>query len=64
MALQNYLVGCSLVLQDEERPSPDDPLAGRATARRCPEPCQHALIALTSTDEGKHLMSVSFTYFI
>ncbi|KAF4526774.1 hypothetical protein B566_EDAN012314 [Ephemera danica] len=61
MALQNYLVGCSLVVEDNDRPAPDDPLAGRATARRCPEPCQHALIALTSTDEGKHLMNCRCT---
>ncbi|KAG8336310.1 1,3-beta-glucanosyltransferase gas1 [Homalodisca vitripennis] len=45
MALQNYIVGCSTVLRD--------------SAGACPESCQHALIALTSTDEGKDLMTVS-----
>jgi growth arrest-specific protein 1 len=43
MALQNYLVGCSGVLH------------GSGTS--CPESCQHALIALTSTEEGKNLMT-------
>lgn len=43
MALQNYIVGCSGVLH------------GPATS--CPESCQHALIALTSTEEGKDLMT-------
>lgn len=46
MALQNYLVGCSAVLQG---PYPT----------YCPQICQHSLIALTSTEEGKQLMSVS-----
>lgn len=45
MALQNYMVGCSSVLRD--------------SGDHCPEACQHALIALTSTDEGKDLMTVS-----
>jgi growth arrest-specific protein 1 len=43
MALQNYMVGCSEVLH------------GAGTS--CPESCQHALIALTSTEEGKNLMT-------
>jgi len=42
MALQNYLSGCSAVLQ------------GPMTY--CPQICQHSLIALTSTEEGKDLM--------
>lgn len=46
MALQNYVVGCSAVLQGP-------PLT------TCPEICQHSLIALTSTEEGKELMRVS-----
>lgn len=46
MALQNYMVGCSAVLQGPE-------------PTYCPEICQHALIALTSTEEGKALMMVS-----
>lgn len=46
MALQNYLMGCSAVLQG---PPPT----------YCPETCQHSLIALTSTEEGKELMRVS-----
>ncbi|KAG7189107.1 hypothetical protein KM043_008682 [Ampulex compressa] len=41
MALQHYLTGCAPVLQGDN----------------CSETCQHALIALTSTDEGKELMS-------
>lgn len=45
MALQNYMVGCSAVLQGPE-------------PTYCPEVCQHALIALTSTEEGKNLMTV------
>lgn len=45
MALQKYLVGCSAVLQG---PQPT----------YCPEICQHSLIALTSTEEGKELMRV------
>ena len=45
MALQNYIVGCSSVLH------------GPPTST-CPETCQHALIALTSTEEGKDLMTV------
>ncbi|KAF5301334.1 hypothetical protein FQA39_LY10732 [Lamprigera yunnana] len=44
MALQKYMVGCSAVLQ-----GPD--------ATTCPEICQHALIALTSTEEGRDLMT-------
>ncbi|XP_046661077.1 growth arrest-specific protein 1-like [Homalodisca vitripennis] len=47
MALQNYIVGCSTVLRD--------------SAGACPESCQHALIALTSTDEGKDLMTCECT---
>ncbi|XP_054278783.1 growth arrest-specific protein 1-like [Macrosteles quadrilineatus] len=47
MALQNYMVGCSSVLRD--------------SGAHCPESCQHALIALTSTDEGKDLMSCECT---
>lgn len=46
MAIQNYMVGCSAVLQ-----GPD--------VDYCPEICQHSLIALTSTEEGKALMTVS-----
>jgi hypothetical protein len=46
-ALQNYLMGCSFLLDDS------------VTLKYCPEPCQHALIALTSTEEGKNLMNVS-----
>lgn len=45
MALQQYLTRCSSVL-------------GGAVGG-CPEICLHALIALTSTDEGKELMTVS-----
>ncbi|XP_018575779.1 growth arrest-specific protein 1 [Anoplophora glabripennis] len=44
MALQNYIVGCSAVLQG---PYPT----------HCPENCQHSLIGLTSTEEGKALMN-------
>lgn len=55
MALRNYIVGCSTVLQG---PYVD----------YCPEVCQHALIALTSTPEGEELMTVSkifdFKYFL
>ncbi|CAK9822285.1 Growth arrest-specific protein 1 [Anthophora retusa] len=40
-ALQHYLTGCAPVLQGND----------------CSETCQHALIALTSTDEGKELMT-------
>lgn len=44
MALHNYLLGCtSLELKSDF----------------CPEQCQHALIALTSTNEGKELMKVN-----
>jgi hypothetical protein len=49
MALQNYVVGCSGVLQG---PPPT----------QCPEICHHSLIALTSTEEGKDLMNVSTTF--
>lgn len=41
-ALQHYFTGCAPVLEDND----------------CSETCQHALIALTSTDEGKELMTV------
>ncbi|KAJ9588094.1 hypothetical protein L9F63_018535, partial [Diploptera punctata] len=44
MALQNYIVGCSSVLHGPH-------------ASSCPESCQHALIALTSTEEGQDLMT-------
>lgn len=44
MALQNYLVGCSSVLQG---PYVD----------YCPEVCLYSLIALTSTQEGQKLMN-------
>ncbi|XP_061931684.1 growth arrest-specific protein 1-like isoform X1 [Apis cerana] len=40
-ALQHYFTGCAPVLEDND----------------CSESCQHALIALTSTDEGKELMT-------
>lgn len=42
MALQHYVTGCASVLQGDN----------------CSDACQHALIALTSTDEGKELMTV------
>ncbi|KAF7267298.1 uncharacterized protein LOC143194868 isoform X2 [Rhynchophorus ferrugineus] len=42
-ALQNYLMGCSDVLRDIQ-------------STHCPEICQHSLIALISTNEGKALM--------
>ncbi|XP_044737428.1 growth arrest-specific protein 1-like [Chrysoperla carnea] len=42
-ALSNYLEGCSEVLQ--------------GVINYCPEHCQYALVALTSTDEGKQLMT-------
>lgn len=42
MALTNYIGGCSSVLN--------------GPADHCPEVCQHSLIALTSTEEGKELM--------
>lgn len=45
MALQHYLTRCTSVLH--------------GNINECPESCQHALIALTSTDEGKDLMRVS-----
>nr|XP_023018241.1 growth arrest-specific protein 1-like isoform X1 [Leptinotarsa decemlineata] len=44
MALQNYLMGCSAVLQGESFPT------------YCPDFCQYTLTALTSTEEGKELM--------
>ncbi|CAG9765962.1 unnamed protein product [Ceutorhynchus assimilis] len=43
-ALQNYLVGCSGVLQSPEE------------ALYCPQVCEYSLIALVSTEEGKALM--------
>ncbi|XP_063225366.1 growth arrest-specific protein 1-like [Bacillus rossius redtenbacheri] len=43
MALSKYVVGCSAVLHG------DSPL--------CPEACQLALIALTSSEEGQQLMT-------
>ncbi|XP_015185267.1 PREDICTED: growth arrest-specific protein 1-like isoform X2 [Polistes dominula] len=45
MALQHYVTGCASVLQGD----------------KCSESCQHALIALTSTDEGKELMMCQCT---
>ena len=45
-ALQGYILGCSAILQD----SPPD---------TCPEECQNALVALSSTDEGTDLMTVN-----
>lgn len=44
-ALQSYIVGCSSL--------------HHSPPGHCPETCQQALIALTSTDEGKDLMTVS-----
>ena len=44
-ALQHYLTRCASVLQGD--------------GNECPENCQHALIGLMSTDEGKELMTVS-----
>lgn len=44
-ALQHYLTLCASVLQ--------------GGVNDCPEICQHALIGLMSTDEGKDLMTVS-----
>ncbi|RZF44178.1 hypothetical protein LSTR_LSTR003818 [Laodelphax striatellus] len=45
MALQNYMYGCSAVMHA------DPPY------QHCPEPCQLSLIALTSTDDGRRLMT-------
>ncbi|XP_022188039.2 growth arrest-specific protein 1 [Nilaparvata lugens] len=45
MALRNYMYGCSAVM------SADPPY------QHCPEPCQLSLIALTSTDDGRRLMT-------
>lgn len=45
-ALQQYMVGCSTVLQGDY-------------PTHCSEKCKNSLIALTSTDEGKALMNVS-----
>lgn len=45
-ALKGYVMACSTILHE----TPPD---------QCPEGCQNALIALTSTDEGKDLMTVS-----
>nr|CAD7414050.1 unnamed protein product [Timema poppensis] len=44
MALNKYFIGCSAVLH--------------GATSTCPEVCQHALIALTSTEEGQDLMTV------
>lgn len=44
-ALNNYMMLCNDVLA---QPS-----------NYCPKECEHALIALTSTEEGKELMNVS-----
>ncbi|KAF6216461.1 hypothetical protein GE061_000803 [Apolygus lucorum] len=41
-ALQNFIISCSSLHQ---------------LTRNCPEECQNALIALTSTDEGQQFMS-------
>jgi len=46
-ALHEYMARCSTVLRD--------------SGNSCPESCQHALIALTSTDEGKDLMKCECT---
>ncbi|CAG2057098.1 unnamed protein product, partial [Timema podura] len=44
MALNKYFIGCSAVLH--------------GATSTCPEVCQHALIALTSTEEGQDLMTL------
>ena len=49
-----YRAGCGLALQQYERTC--DPLVTGLTAA-CSRPCQHALIALLSTEEGKRLMA-------
>ncbi|KAI5750960.1 hypothetical protein M8J77_002850 [Diaphorina citri] len=46
-ALQNYMIGCSQAFH------------GSTALNYCPETCQLALIALTSTEVGKELMNVS-----
>lgn len=46
-ALSNYIVMCDTVLSEP--------------VKSCPEECGHALIALTSTEEGKELMNVSIS---
>lgn len=55
-ALQNYLVGCSSLLQGtnylEEQ------------ADFCPQICEYSLIALISTEEGKALMDVSIIFIV
>lgn len=48
-ALQQYLTLCASVLHGD--------------VNDCPEICQHALIGLMSTDEGKELMTVSVYYY-
>lgn len=47
-ALNNYMILCNDVLSEP--------------TSVCPKPCEHALIALTSTEEGKELMKVSFLH--
>ncbi len=51
-----YRTGCGAALQQYVTNCATD-LRGRVTS--CPETCLLALIALTSTDEGKQLTSVS-----
>ncbi|KAK7584302.1 hypothetical protein V9T40_005265 [Parthenolecanium corni] len=50
MALQEYVRSCSIMLHR----SPDSSVI-------CPEVCKNALIALTSTDEGRDLMTCECT---
>lgn len=49
-ALSNYMYLC------------DEVLSKPATV--CPKACEHALIALTSTEEGKELMNVSINLYL
>lgn len=48
-ALQNYFEKCDRIL--------------RADSKTCPEPCMHALVTLTSTEQGSGLLDVSVNVY-
>lgn len=48
VALHNYFAKCDKVLQ--------------ADSTSCPESCLYALVALTSTEDGKRMLDVSYFY--
>lgn len=58
----SFRTGCSMALQEYVRSCSSMLHHSPGTLLKCPEVCKNALIALTSTDEGHDLMTVSMSH--